>query len=93
MAVVWKYGLPIEDDFTIKMPRAAQLLFVAAQNEQPCLWARVVPQRDLTERKFKLRGTGQPVDMDCEHVGSFMLRGGALVFHVFEVDPPAHRDA
>ena len=91
-AAVWKFVIPVEDEFTIQMPRAAELLFVAAQGDEPCLWARVVPERDRETRQFRLRGTGHPVDMDCEHVGSFMLRGGALVFHLFEVGPPKGRD-
>lgn len=92
MATVWKFPIPIADEFVIAMPRKAEILFVSTQHEQGCLWARVVPERDQEQRNFKLRGTGHPVDMDCEHVGSFVLAGGDLVFHLFEDDPPVGRD-
>jgi hypothetical protein len=86
-AAVWKFPIPIEGEFALEMPRDAELLFVAAQNEQGCLWARVITDDrvSIVERRFYLRGTGAEVDMDCKYVGSFMLRGGALVFHLFEI--------
>jgi len=94
MAAIWKFPIPLEDEFEIEMPRAAELLHVETQNDQGCVWARVVPERAKEMRKFYLRGTGHSVDMDCEHVGSFMLRGGALVFHIFEdyATRPSGRD-
>jgi hypothetical protein len=85
-AAVWKFPIPINDEFTLRMPRDAELLFVASQNEQGCLWARVITDYwvGVVDRRFLLRGTGHEVDRDCKYVGSFMLRGGALVFHLFE---------
>jgi hypothetical protein len=85
-AAVWKFPIPIEDEFALRMPRDAELLFVATQNEQGCLWARVITDDRVgtVERRFLLRGTGHDVDRDCKYVGSFMLRGGAIIFHLFE---------
>jgi hypothetical protein len=84
MGTIWKFRIPILDDFEIEMPRDAEFLMVGAQDLGAYLWARVVPERDKEVRKFKLRGTGHLVDLDCEHVGSFLIRGGALVYHLFE---------
>ena len=91
MAAVWKFEIPINDEFEIQMPRNAELLHVEVQNDKGFLWARVAPERHNEQRKFYLRGTGHPVDMDCEYVGSFMLRNGALVFHLFEDAETANR--
>ena len=91
MSTVWKFAIPILDEFEIAMPRDAEPLFVGTQNDEPQLWARVVPERASEPRKFKLRGTGHPVDMDCEYIGSFMLHGGTLVFHLFHAYPVAKR--
>lgn len=85
-ASVWKFPIPIADEFSLTMPRDAELLFVATQKETGCLWARVITDDrvSLVERRFLLRGTGHPVDLDAKYVGSFILLGGDLVFHLFE---------
>lgn len=87
MEQVWKFPfpIPIQDDFALDMPKDAQVLAIMVQRDQPCLWARVWPESQRVRRYFKLRGTGHKVGPDCgKHVGSFMTRGDALVFHVFE---------
>lgn len=80
-ATIWKFPIPIEDESEITMPFGAELLHVDTQNDAGQLWARVVPERTLEARRFSLRGTGHPVEFDCRHVGTFIIRGGALVFH------------
>jgi hypothetical protein len=62
------------------------------QHGQPCIWARVVVDKDhpLRERWFRVAGTGHPLegtmpsDHDGDYVGTFQLSDGALVFHVFD---------
>jgi hypothetical protein len=83
-ATIWKFPIPIDDEFEISMPRDAELLFVDSQNNAGQIWARVVPEREREPRRFYLRATGYPVDLDSRHVGSFIIHGGALVFHLFE---------
>lgn len=83
-AAVWKFTIPIDDAFEISMPIGAELLCVREQDNRGQLWARVVPERPVEPRRFFLRGTGHPVDLDCKYVGSFMMHDGALVFHLFE---------
>lgn len=84
MASVYKYVIPVVDEFTILMPKGAEILHVATQGAEGHLWARVDPSNVPEQRYFKLRGTGHEVDTGCQHVGTFMLHGGALVFHLFE---------
>lgn len=84
MATIWKFPIPIQDEFTIAMPKGAELLHVEVQHGQPCVWARVDPDLGHEDRALKLRGTGHPVDPECRHVGSFLLHEGALVFHLFD---------
>ena len=84
MPTIWKFPIPVEDRFAIEMPRDAEVLHIEAQHNHGWMWARVAPERKLEVRRFLLRGTGHPVDMECRHLGSFMLNDGALVFHVFE---------
>lgn len=86
MEQVWKYPIHMQDSFELEMPQGAQILFVAVQKDAPCLWARVDSARKLWTRRFIVRGTGHPIDvLPASHVGSFMLHGGTLVFHLFEV--------
>ncbi len=87
MKSVWKFELPITDRFSIPMPVGARLLNVETQNEQPCLWALVDPAAEKEGRQFRLAGTGHPINNPDElsYVGTCMMRGGGLVWHLFEV--------
>ena len=91
MKTVWKYRLPIQDDIVLEMPFGAELLHVENQGDDQAgyLWALVDSDNGREKRRFKLRGTGHDA-RDCgAHVGSFMLFGGILVYHLFteEVGP------
>ena len=41
MLTIFKYPIPIEDHFTLEMPRGAKILTVKIQRENPQLWAMV----------------------------------------------------
>lgn len=90
MATIWKYEIPHKAEFTVEMPKGAEILLVQTQFDEGRIWARVEPSdgmsaRELEKRLFLLRGTGQQIDPFCKHVGSFILSGGREVFHLFEV--------
>ncbi len=84
MKTVWKFSIPVADECTIAMPKGATVLHVAAQAGTPCLWALVDSTAELEPRGFSIRGTGHDCAGVGRHVGSFLLHGGALVFHLFE---------
>ena len=81
---IWKYAVPVEDMFTQAMPRGAKVLAVQVQNDDPQMWALVNEDEPPCERVFRVVGTGYPVEMGLEYVGTFQLYGGRLVFHLFE---------
>lgn len=100
MRRVYKYGLRIDDDVVLTLPRGAEILHVDVQarytvtvegsptiaHEDAFVWALVDPAADTVERQFRLAGTGHDLPDDgLAHVGSFMMAGGGLVFHLFEV--------
>lgn len=85
MRRVYKFPFGVDDDVTLTMPRDAEIVHVDAQQGVPCVWARVDPDADLVDRRFRLAGTGHDLPDGLTHVGSFQLAGGALVFHLFEV--------
>lgn len=90
MKTVYKYTVPIQDEFTVTMPEGAKLLSFAAQNGDPMLWALVDPDAGFrTLRVFRLFGTGHTI-VDSEtltYVGTVLVHGDDLVFHLFEVTP------
>lgn len=83
---VFKFDLPLEDIASIRMPRGAEVLYVAAQDGVPRVWALVNPTAPKESRNFRVAGTGHPIGKAVgRHLGSFQLHDGALVFHVFEM--------
>lgn len=87
MKTIWKYELPYEDNFSIQMPKAAKILDVQVQHEKPCIWALVDDYADTETRTFFLFGTGHPVKpFNVKYIGTFQMKGGALVYHLFELD-------
>jgi hypothetical protein len=82
---IWKFPVALTDEFTITMPRKARPLTVQVQDGAPYVWALVDPGWVRVQRRFRLAGTGHPIE-DAglwQYVGSFQLRDGALVFHLF----------
>lgn len=87
---VFEYQLEVADYQTIEMPAGARVLHVAIQatalGEAPCIWALVNPDAEPVTRVFHTRGTGHELDIpqgEREHLGTYMLAGGAFVGHVF----------
>lgn len=84
MKAIYKYQIPVRDRVGIAVPGLIKWLFVAVQRETPCIWALVDTDEPIQRHLLHVRGTGHPFDgTEGEHLGSFLLDGGALVFHVF----------
>jgi hypothetical protein len=82
---VWKYEIPMTDNFSLEMPIGAKVLCVQTQHNTPCIWSLVSPGVGRVTRSFRLAGTGHPIDLDgLTYIGTFQIYGGSLVFHVFE---------
>lgn len=56
--VIWKFQVPMTDVFGISMPTGAEILVVQMQQDEPQMWALVDPDASLTERHFRIVGTG-----------------------------------
>lgn len=87
MKVIYKYPLnayPTQH----YLPKGAVFLSVQAQHDTPVMW--FIVDADSTEkeqRNFIARPTGEQwvEGGNDEYLGTFQLRGGRLVFHVFEL--------
>ena len=88
-SVVFRYHVPVDDNLTIDLPVGARILTVQEQCGYPYIWALVNPDAPIERRTFRLAGTCNTIECHGEllYVGTFQLRGGALVFHMFETRP------
>jgi hypothetical protein len=85
MKSIWKFPIEITDEQKVFMPQTAQVLSVQVQNGTPCIWALVDTEEQIAERTFIVHGTGHPCACEAsEFIGTFQVRGGSLVFHLFE---------
>jgi hypothetical protein len=83
---IYKFEVPIYDDAVIMMPKGARILSVQVQHGKPVLWALVDHNAPEVKRRFAVRGTGHDIDgLVGEFVGTFQLRDGRLVFHLFDL--------
>lgn len=86
MMVIWKFELLITDMQEVAMPVGAELLSVANQNGNLCLWAMVNPSKVNQHRYIEIIGTGNPVYVDMgidrKFIGTVVIN--QFVWHVFE---------
>lgn len=89
MLTVYKYDVPIEDSFRLKLPRTGKFLAFQAQSGRPQIWMLVDPNDDRKlDHEFRLAGTGHPIEepeSDLIYRGTCQMQDGALVWHLFEV--------
>lgn len=84
-ATIWKFPLaPMANEVRVPMPKGAVILTAAAINDDPFVWAIVDPDAPIIERELSIRGTGHDLGTVGGYIGTFVLYGGSLVFHVFD---------
>ena len=90
MQTIFKYELPIQDTFTLTLPKGTHALHVGMQREIPCLWCLVDPDEDhYVEHAMRCYGTGHPVPAVPGHyLGTVLMRSDSLVFHFFSPTLP-----
>jgi len=89
MKAVFKYPMVPRDEVTMLLPKGAEILTIQTQGETPCLWALVDPEQQDEPRRFRIAGTGHPINgglaegWEWRYIDTFQLAGGALIFHAF----------
>jgi len=85
MKRIYKYPIPITDEFTLELPEGALILTFQTQHNKPYIWALISPDAELETAGFRLFETGHPVeDADTlEYIGTTQTEGGDLVWHLF----------
>lgn len=85
MKTIYKYSVPIKDSFLLELPENFQPLKVEMQGAEPKMWALVDTSDNLVTIRFRWFGTGHmiPSYYMGHYVGSVLMHGGSLVFHLF----------
>lgn len=85
MRQVWKFPLAAtwQDIARVEMPKGAQVVRLAVQENQSTLWAIVDPEQPTETRDFKVFGTGHDLPPACGYVGTY--ESGPFVWHLFEL--------
>lgn len=86
MLKVLKYSIPLDDYFSLDLPKDAKILSVASQDRTGQMWVLVNPGNKTERRNFRLADTGQKIDDDeatLNFIGTFHHTG--YVGHVFEI--------
>ena len=93
---VWKYEIPITDEFEVEMPSNSRILCVQTQlhNSQQGIWEEDIPciwvvtdgnKEQMSTRRFVIIGTGHPFNPEpLQYIGTFQQYNGGLVWHLFE---------
>jgi len=86
MIHVYKYLLDLVDYQAVPLPAGAEILSVAEQLSGLVMWAKVDPARPTVPRDIIIKGTGHPITNDelGRFIGTALMYGGTLVWHVFE---------
>lgn len=85
---IWKYPLEITDEQSVMLPEGSDILSAQVQGGTLCLWVKVNPKAPLSRRTIRIFGTGHPVpDEPLVFIDTVQMAGGALVWHVFELEP------
>jgi len=88
MKSIFKYPLKVTDTQKISIPNSGEILSLQVQNNIPCIWVLIHDLNDkdkTTECVINMYGTGHTFEENgfCEFLGTFQLKEGLLVFHVF----------
>lgn len=69
--VIYKYQMPVQEHFTMKLPKGAEIIRVADQGGMFWLWAIVHTEAPDEERKFHAFKTGGaiPQDLTLQYIG------------------------
>ena len=88
MKTIWKYAIPMMNNFNLPLPVGAEILTVHPQKDIPTIWVLFDMGKECeTEvRKFFIRGTGHYFEAtNYKYIGTFFQSNESLVWHLFEI--------
>ena len=90
MKTIYKYEVPLDGMFKLRLPKEAIILSFQRQNGMPVIWAMVENSHNTEDRQFRLYGTGHPIetipkDVNLHYIGTTQQsQMPPLVWHLFE---------
>lgn len=90
MKTIYKYEVPLDGAFKLRLPKEAIILSFQCQNDMPVIWAMVENAHINEDRRFRLYGTGHPIeripkDANLHYIGTIQQsQVPPLVWHLFE---------
>jgi len=82
---IWKYDIPIHDNFSFLMPSGAKILHFGLQYNLPWIWVLINPSKETTLRRFRLVGTGHTIKEEgLKYIGTIKMAQDRLIYHLFE---------
>jgi len=83
---IWKFE--VRPKTMTQLPEGAEILSAASQGDSIFIWAVVDPEAPKSGRLVNVYGTGHDIpDYPGKFIGTVMLYGGSLVFHIFDAGP------
>lgn len=76
---IYKYNLP----GLMELPAGYTVLHIECQGDSPTVWCAVDPEAPLSPAGIIVLPTGADIPDGAQHLGSFLMMNGALVWHVF----------
>ncbi len=81
---IFRYEVPVDDEWH-PISLFGDVVHVGCRRSDVVeFWAEHDVRRDPITRRFRVFGTGQDVEPDSLHVGTVIVHGGALVWHLRE---------
>jgi len=87
MKKIFKYKIPIMDQFMLELPPDVELLTVQMQHGTPQLWVLLDSDAQKFSRLFQWVQTGHPIvdhHIFVGYIGTVQRKAGKEVFHLFE---------
>ena len=84
MTTIWKFTFKTSDSFTIDMPEESKIIHIEIQYGKPTLWAVVNTESPIKTKKFKLIGTGHPIELNNKLNYLKTFSESIFIWHLFE---------
>ncbi len=85
---IYKYDVPVDDKLhEFDIPKGGRIVHIQSQSgfDSVQFWAMVNPHAERVDvRRFLVVGTGHDFGNTFYHVGSTVVLGGKLVWHLLE---------
>lgn len=88
MKKIYRYEIPLKDQFTLKIPADGEILHVGEKDGVPNIWININDEHEWDNRLFFVYATGEPIERDdLKYIGTFQDKKNpdfTFIWHLFE---------